>query len=84
LVDSAVAVGQVVWRAFATNLGVVPVPTVPAWVIAVLAVGVLLVANLLAIAPAFAAARSKSVGNFFALSKPVEQVGFRHRWVSHG
>jgi len=61
-VPLGVAVGQEVWRAFATNLGVVPVPTVPAWVIAVLAVGVLLVANLLAIAPALAAARSKSAG----------------------
>jgi ABC-type lipoprotein release transport system permease subunit len=56
-----VAVGQVVWRAFATNLGAVPVATVPAWLIAALGVGVLVVANLLAIAPALAAG-SRSAG----------------------
>ena len=53
-------VGQAVWRAFATNLGVVPVAIVPAWVIAALGVGVLVVANLLAVAPALAAARPKT------------------------
>ncbi len=57
-----VAAGQVVWRAFATNLGVVPVATVPVWVIAALGAGVIVVANLLAIAPALAAARSKTAG----------------------
>ncbi len=58
-----VAVGQAVWRAFATNLGAVPVSTVPVWVIAALGAGVLVVANLLAIAPALAAARSKTAGH---------------------
>ena len=58
-VPLGVAVGQVVWRAFATNLGAVPVATVPVWLISALAAGVLVVANLLAIAPALAAARSK-------------------------
>jgi ABC-type lipoprotein release transport system permease subunit len=57
-----VAVGQAVWRAFATNLGAVPVSTVPVWVIAALGVGVIVVANLLAIAPALVAARSKIAG----------------------
>jgi len=57
-----VAVGQLVWRAFATNLGAVPVVTVPVWLIAALGAGVLVVANLLAIAPALAAARSKTAG----------------------
>ena len=57
-----VAAGQVVWRAFATNLGAVPVVTVPVWVIAALGAGVIVVANLLAIAPALAAARSKTAG----------------------
>lgn len=56
------AVGQVVWRAFASNLGVLPVPTVPVWAIAVLAIGALVTTNLLAMAPAIAAARSKSAG----------------------
>ncbi|MGH7733572.1 MAG: ABC transporter permease [Gemmatimonadales bacterium] len=61
-VPLGVALGQVVWRAFATNLGVVPVSAVPAWVIALLAMGVVLVSNVLAIAPALAAARSNSAG----------------------
>ena len=55
-----VAVGHVVWRAFATNLGVVPDTTIPIGVMVVLAVGVLVVANLLAVAPAMVAARSKT------------------------
>src|ERR1039458_6151573 len=57
-----VAVGQAVWRAFATNLGAVPVATVPVWLIAAVGGGVLVVANLLAVAPALAAARSKTAG----------------------
>ena len=55
-----VAVGQAVWRAFANNLGAVPVSVVPVEVIAVLGVGVLVAANLLALAPAVVAARSKT------------------------
>jgi hypothetical protein len=55
-----IAVGQTVWRAFAINLGAVPVSTVPVWLIAALGVGVVVVANLLAIAPALVAARSQS------------------------
>jgi hypothetical protein len=57
-----IAAGQVVWRAFATNLGAVPVSVVPVEVVVTLGVGVLVVANLLALPPAFAAARSKSTG----------------------
>jgi hypothetical protein len=56
-----VVVGQGVWRAFATNLGAVPVATVPVWLIAALGAGVLVVANLLAVAPAMAA-RSRTAG----------------------
>jgi FtsX-like permease family len=55
-----VAVGQAVWRTFATNLGAVPVSVVPVEVVAALGVGVLVVANLLAVAPAVVAARSKT------------------------
>ncbi len=55
-----VAVGQVVWRAFATNLGAVPVSLVPVGVIAALGVGVLVVSNVLAAGPALAAAKSKT------------------------
>jgi hypothetical protein len=54
------AVGQAVWRAFAASLGAVPVAIVPVGVIAALGVGVLVVANLLAVAPALAAARPKT------------------------
>jgi ABC-type antimicrobial peptide transport system permease subunit len=54
--------GRLIWKAFATNLGAVPVPTVPAWAIAALALGVLVVANLLAVVPAVASARRRSVG----------------------
>ena len=55
-----VVVGQAVWRAFATNLGAVPVSVVPLEVVAALGAGVLVVANLLALAPAVVAARSKT------------------------
>jgi ABC-type lipoprotein release transport system permease subunit len=56
-----IVAGQAVWRAFATNLGVVPVATLPVWLLVALGAGVLVVANLLAIAPALAA-RSRSAG----------------------
>ena len=58
-VPVGLAVGQAVWKAFASNLGVVPVAVVPAWSVVGLVVGVVLAANLLAIAPALAAARSR-------------------------
>jgi predicted lysophospholipase L1 biosynthesis ABC-type transport system permease subunit len=52
-------VGHAVWRAFANNLGVVSVTVVPVWLVAVLVAGVLVVANLIAVAPALVATRSK-------------------------
>jgi hypothetical protein len=58
-VPLGVIVGQAVWRAFANNLGAVPVSVVPIWLIGVLAAGVLVVANLIAVAPALVATRSK-------------------------
>jgi ABC-type lipoprotein release transport system permease subunit len=58
-VPLGLAVGQEVWRAFASNLGVVPVSVVPVWLVVALALGVLAVSNLLAIAPALAASRSR-------------------------
>jgi hypothetical protein len=61
-VPLGVAVGQVVWRAFATNLGVVPDSTVPVALIATLGLGVLAIANVLAVVPALAAARSTTAG----------------------
>lgn len=57
-----IVVGRVVWNAFATNLGVVPVAAVPGLTIAVLALGVLMVANALAVIPAVTSARRRSVG----------------------
>jgi hypothetical protein len=58
-VPLGVTVGHLVWSAFATNFGVVPDPVVPAWGIAVLAVGALVVANVLAIGPALVSARQR-------------------------
>ena len=60
-----VAVGQVVWRAFATNLGAVPASVVPVGVLVVLGLGVLVLDNLLALVPAVVAARSKTTGQLF-------------------
>jgi hypothetical protein len=59
-VPLGVAAGQAVWRVFALNLGMVAVPVVPAGELVVLAVGVLVVANALAVIPAVAAARSRT------------------------
>ena len=57
-----IVVGRVVWNAFATNLGAVPVAAVPAVAIAVLAIAVFVVANALAVLPALSSARKLSVG----------------------
>jgi predicted lysophospholipase L1 biosynthesis ABC-type transport system permease subunit len=54
-----VAVGRVVWRAFAGYLGVVPVPVVKLWEIGAIALSTLVAANLLAVGPAIVAARSR-------------------------
>ena len=61
-VPLGIVVGRVVWNAFATNLGAVPVAAVPGLTIAALAIGVLVVANALAVIPAVTSARSRSVG----------------------
>ncbi len=58
-VPAGIAIGRLVWRIFADNLGVVPVPVVAVGVIAAVSVGTLVVANLLAIGPALVAARSR-------------------------
>ena len=58
-----IVVGRVVWDAFATNLGAVPVAAVPGSTIAALAIGVLVVANALAVIPAVTSARRRSVGS---------------------
>ncbi len=58
-VPVGVALGRVVWRAFALNVGVVPEPVVNLWVIVGLGAAVLVGALMLAVGPAFAAARSR-------------------------
>jgi hypothetical protein len=60
-VPLGVVLGRAVWDDFAANLGAVPVAVVPIWLLCVLVAGVLLVANLIAIAPALVAAQSKPV-----------------------
>jgi ABC-type lipoprotein release transport system permease subunit len=54
-----IAAGRVLWRVFATNFGVVPVPVAPLLTLTALAAGVLAVANVLAAVPALTAARSR-------------------------
>jgi hypothetical protein len=51
--------GQAIWRAFANNLGAVPVSVVPIWLVGLLVAGVIVFANLIAIGPALVARRSK-------------------------
>jgi putative ABC transport system permease protein len=53
-----IVVGGSIWKVFATDLGVIPVTVVPGWTIAALAGGVVAGANLLAVTPALAAART--------------------------
>ncbi len=56
-----IVAGQSVWRAFAANLGVVPVAVVPVGIVVGLVTGVVAAANILAIAPALVAARTNPV-----------------------
>ena len=58
-VPVGIVVGRAVWLAFANNLGAVPVTVVPVWLIGALIVAVLVGANLIALAPALMATRSK-------------------------
>jgi hypothetical protein len=58
-VPLGIVLGREVWSAFANNLGVVPVSVVQPWLLVAIVLGTLGVANLLAIAPALAARRSK-------------------------
>ena len=54
-----IVLGREVWSAFANNLGVVPVSVVDPWLLVAVVLGALVAANLLAVAPALAARRSK-------------------------
>ena len=58
-VPLGVVIGRVVWNAFANNLGVVPITVIPVLLMVVLAAAVLVAANVIAIAPALFATRSK-------------------------
>jgi ABC-type antimicrobial peptide transport system permease subunit len=58
-VPLGIVAGRTIWRAFANNLGVVPVSIVPIWLAGALVAGVVIVANMLAIGPALLATRSK-------------------------
>jgi ABC-type lipoprotein release transport system permease subunit len=59
-VPLGIAAGRLIWTAFASNLGVVAVPVVTVWVVAAIAAGTLVIANLLAVGPALAASRAKA------------------------
>ena len=52
-----VAIGRMVWRSFAINLGVVPAPVVKLLLLAALSAGVLAAAALMALAPAVVVSR---------------------------
>jgi len=58
-VPAGIVVGRLVWQVFASSLGVVSAPLVTAWVIVAVAAGTMLVANVLAIGPAWAASRQR-------------------------
>ncbi|HEV3212462.1 MAG TPA: FtsX-like permease family protein, partial [Acidimicrobiales bacterium] len=58
-VPLGVALGGIVWQAFASNLGAVPLTVVSAGTVALIALGVLVVGNLLAVLPASLAARNR-------------------------
>jgi ABC-type lipoprotein release transport system permease subunit len=58
-VPLGVALGRSVWRAFAINIGVVPLPVIDVAMVVAIAIGVLVVGALLALASAVVAGRSK-------------------------
>jgi ABC-type lipoprotein release transport system permease subunit len=58
-VPIGIALGRVIWRAFASNLGVVPVEIVPVRLVFLLAAGALVGGVLLALVPATLASRTR-------------------------
>jgi hypothetical protein len=58
-VPIGIALGRVIWRAFASNLGVVPVEIAPVRLVFLLAAGALVVGILLALVPATLASRTR-------------------------
>ena len=57
-VPLGLVIGRAVWKTFANNLGAVPVSVAPIGLIATVLAGVVVVANLIAVAPALLAVRS--------------------------
>jgi hypothetical protein len=57
-VPLGVVIGRAIWRAFTVNLGAVPVSVVPTALLGGLVAGVVIAANLIAVAPALAARRA--------------------------
>ena len=51
--------GRVIWRGYATSIGAVPEPSVPVVWLLTVAIVTLVVANLVALVPARAAARTR-------------------------
>jgi hypothetical protein len=58
-VPIGIGAGRVIWRAFASNLGVVPVDIAPLHLVLLFAVGVLVAGGLLAVVPAMLASRTR-------------------------
>ena len=58
-VPLGVVAGRAIWNTFADNLGALPVSVVRVWLTCVLVAGVLVAANVISVAPALVATRSK-------------------------
>ena len=56
-VPLGVVIGKSVWTSFSSGLGAVPIPVTPVAILAGLVVGELVLANVLAVAPALVASR---------------------------
>jgi ABC-type antimicrobial peptide transport system permease subunit len=61
-VPVGIAVGRAVWQFFAVSLGVQPAPVVATWAVGAVALGTVVIANVLAVGPAFVAARARPAG----------------------
>ena len=59
-VPLGIVTGRVLWNRFAAALHVVPDPTIPAFTIALIAIGALVLANLVAAIPGRQAARTET------------------------
>jgi ABC-type antimicrobial peptide transport system permease subunit len=68
-VPLGVVAGRAIWGTFADNLGVIPVSVVPTLLVVAIALGVMLMANLLAAVPALVATRSHP-GDLMRSSSP--------------